>query len=73
MRLWGDDQALAGHAGDTIVSSMMPHEVASLLVGILVGLGLLAGLSGLILWRLRRLRQRVERLEAERSGRPSRS
>ncbi len=72
MGLWSVDSAFAGHADDSILPSLMPHEMASLMVGLVVGLGLLAELSVFVLWRLRRLEQRINRLETEQKGRWSR-
>jgi hypothetical protein len=73
MGLWSVDPAFAGHAGDVILPSLMPHEMASLVVGLVVGLAVLAGLSVFVLWRLRRLERRLKRLEIEQAGRSSRS
>lgn len=58
------EQAWAGHAGETGIAALMPHELLGVIV-LLIGLVvLLAGLSGYCLIRLKKLERRLNRLEA---------
>ncbi|MEW6247009.1 MAG: hypothetical protein AB1555_09895 [Nitrospirota bacterium] len=62
------DPAFAGHAGETGIALLMPHEMMS-------GLALVAGLALLSLllisltaWKVRRIERRLHRLEERLSG-----
>ncbi|WP_447973961.1 hypothetical protein [Nitrospira sp. Kam-Ns4a] len=56
--------ALAGHAGEAGVLSLLPHEWAGSLALLVLLVVILLAMQALTQWRLRRIERRLRRLES---------
>jgi hypothetical protein len=64
-------EALAGHAGENALPTLMPHEVGMLIAGLVVVVLALCVVLALALRHMFRLERRVVSLEAARQATPS--